>query len=66
MGGDYMTTAGGSYSEGALVEQPAIALFEELGWNTANCFHEFDRTGGSPLGRGMENVENGDVHKLIT
>ena len=28
------------YSEDALVEQPAIALFAELGWETADCFHE--------------------------
>ncbi len=39
------------YSENTLVEKPAIALFEELGWETANCFHEFDQGGGSPLGR---------------
>lgn len=29
-----------SYSEDILVEQPAIALFDELGWETANCYHE--------------------------
>ena len=28
------------YSEYALVEQPAIALFAELDWQTVNCFHE--------------------------
>jgi len=28
------------YSEDSLVEQPAIELFAELGWETANCFHE--------------------------
>src|SRR5438445_7274358 len=28
------------YSENALVEQPAIDLFRELGWETANCFYE--------------------------
>ena len=27
-------------SEDALVERPAIQLFGELGWETANCFHE--------------------------
>ncbi|MBU4425370.1 MAG: type I restriction endonuclease subunit R, partial [Proteobacteria bacterium] len=37
--------------ENTLVEQPAIVLFAELGWETANCFHEFDQGGGSPLGR---------------
>ncbi|MFQ5796234.1 MAG: type I restriction endonuclease subunit R [Candidatus Bipolaricaulia bacterium] len=41
----------GKYSEDALIEQPAIALFAELGWETANCFHEFEQAGGSPLGR---------------
>jgi len=29
-----------NYSEGSLVEQPAIKLFQELGWETANCFYE--------------------------
>lgn len=38
------------YSEDALVEQPAIALFKELGWETVNCFHETLGTGGT-LGR---------------
>ncbi len=28
------------YTEDDLVEQPAIALFEELGWEAANCFNE--------------------------
>jgi type I restriction enzyme R subunit len=39
------------YSENSLIEQPAIALFGELGWQTINCFHEFEEAGGSPLGR---------------
>ena len=39
------------FSENALVEQPAIELFGQLGWETANCFHEFEQAGGSPLGR---------------
>ena len=38
------------YSEDALVEQPAIALMSELGWDTANAYHEFDH-GASTLGR---------------
>jgi type I restriction enzyme R subunit len=38
------------YSEYSLVERPAIALLAELGWQTFNAFHEFDR-GPSPLGR---------------
>lgn len=39
------------FSENTLVEQPAIKFFAELGWETANCFHEFDHEGGIPLGR---------------
>lgn len=29
-----------AYSEDILIEQPAIALFETLEWDTENCFHE--------------------------
>ncbi len=39
------------YTEDALVEQPAIELFEKLGWETYNGFREFEQGGGSPLGR---------------
>ena len=39
------------YSEDQLIEQPAIALLAEMGWETMDCFHEFEQTGGSPLGR---------------
>jgi type I restriction enzyme, R subunit len=39
------------FSEDTLVEQPAIALFGELGYETANCFHEKVGTSGSSLGR---------------
>ena len=28
------------YSENTLVEQPAIALFASLNWQTANLYHE--------------------------
>ncbi len=35
-----MATIRNDYSEDALIEQPAIALFAELGYETANCFHE--------------------------
>src|SRR5438093_1184838 len=35
-----MPTDSSDYSEDTLVEQPAIALFAELGYETANCFHE--------------------------
>ena len=38
------------YSEDQLVEQPAIALLAEMGWETLDCFSEFDQ-GSSPLGR---------------
>nr|MBC8362795.1 type I restriction endonuclease subunit R [Candidatus Desulfatibia profunda] len=38
------------YTENALVEQPAIALLAELGWETVNAYHEFDH-GASTLGR---------------
>ena len=31
------------YTEDALVEQPAIALLDELGWETVNAYHEFDQ-----------------------
>ena len=37
--------------EGTLVEQPAIALVSELGYDTANCFYEKVGTSDSTLGR---------------
>ena len=43
------------FSENALVEQPAIALFEELGWPSANCFYEKVGTTNSTLGRETTN-----------
>jgi len=39
------------YSEDTLVEQPAIALFAELGYETANCFYEKIGTSEPTLGR---------------
>src|SRR5271157_51467 len=30
----------GDYSENGLIEQPAIALFESIGWQPMNCYHE--------------------------
>ena len=39
----------GGFSENDLVEQPAIALFHDLGWQTANLMGEF--AGASPEGR---------------
>lgn len=44
-----MTPPGG-YTEDSLVEQPAIALLGELGWETIDTYNEFDY-GASPLGR---------------
>ncbi len=38
------------YSEDELIEQPAIALLAGMGWDTLNCYSEFDR-GDSSLGR---------------
>ena len=38
------------YTEDQLVEQPAIALLTEMGWETLDCYSEFDQ-GSSPLGR---------------
>ena len=38
------------YSEDELIEQPTINLLAEIGWETLNCYGEFDR-GDSPLGR---------------
>ncbi len=35
-----MSARGNGYTEDALVEQPAIKLSQELGWETANCFDE--------------------------
>lgn len=46
-----MTPKDGNYSEDALIERPAIQLFEALGWPSANCFHEFNGKGESSLGR---------------
>ncbi len=40
----------GTYSEDSLVERPAIALFGELSWETANCFYETFGAAGT-LGR---------------
>jgi type I restriction enzyme R subunit len=45
-----MISAADDYSENALVERPAVALFGELGWNTGNCFYEQFGPGGT-LGR---------------
>ncbi|MGD0954401.1 MAG: type I restriction endonuclease [Methanotrichaceae archaeon] len=38
------------YSENTLIEQPAIDLFADLGWQTMNCFYEKFGPGGS-IGR---------------
>ena len=38
------------YTEDQLVEQPAIALLAEMGWETLDCYNEFDQ-GSSSIGR---------------
>jgi type I restriction enzyme R subunit len=37
-----------TYTEDALIEQPAIALFAGLGWKPLNCFHEFEHVATAP------------------
>ena len=39
------------YSEDQLIEQPAIGILEAMGWETLNCFSEFEQAEGSLLGR---------------
>ena len=39
------------YSEDQLVEQPAIALLENMGWHTQNCINEFRYGNESQTGR---------------
>jgi type I restriction enzyme R subunit len=39
------------FSENTLVEQPAITLFSDLGYTTANCFYEKVGTTNATLGR---------------
>ena len=31
------------FTENKLVEQPAVALFRQLGWESANGYHEFEQ-----------------------
>jgi len=40
-----------AYTEDALVERPAIEMLKGMGWEHVDGFHEFERVGGSPLGR---------------
>ncbi len=40
-----------AYSEDELIEQPAIALLAEMGWETRNCYSEFSHGDESPVGR---------------
>ena len=35
-----MRSTNNDYSEDSIIEQPAIALFSALGWQTLNCFYE--------------------------
>lgn len=46
-----MNASPSDWSEDALVEKPAIALFERLGYEAANCFGEQVGTPGSMPGR---------------
>ena len=39
------------YSEDQLIEQPAIGLLQDIGWETLNCYSEFEQAEESPLGR---------------
>lgn len=39
------------YSEDELIEQPAIDLLTEIGWETRNCYNEFGQEAENPLGR---------------
>ena len=41
----------GEYSEDTLVEQPTIALFSDMRWETANCYTETFLPGGGSQGR---------------
>jgi type I restriction enzyme, R subunit len=52
------------YTEDVLVEQPAIALFAELGWQTVNAMHERLGPDGT-LGRDSE-MEVVLSHRLMT
>ena len=47
------------FTENSLVEQPAIDLFAELKWGTANCFYELSNNSPSPKSspRGRGNVD---------
>jgi len=42
-----------AYSEDALIEQPAIAIFKDLQWQTANVFKGEKFGGGGTLGRAL-------------
>jgi type I restriction enzyme R subunit len=41
----------GEYSEDTLIEQPTIALFSDMKWETANCYTETFLPGGGSQGR---------------
>ena len=43
-----MNPPAGRYSEDQLVEQPAIQLFADLGWDTVNAYSEVDGAGRDP------------------
>ncbi len=39
------------YNSGQLIEQPAIALLAELGWEAMSCLREFNQDERNSLGR---------------
>ena len=47
-------SAAGEYSEDALVEQPAIALLDQLGWETYNAFDEFGQGGRTAVDKNVQ------------
>ena len=49
------------YSEDTLVEQPAIALFSELRYDTANCCYEKVGTWDSTLGRAIVTTKTNNL-----
>lgn len=46
------------YQEDDLIEQPAVELFNALGWEIYNAYQEFDREGDSPLLRETKGEKN--------
>jgi type I restriction enzyme R subunit len=49
-----------AYTEDQLVEQPAIGLFAELGWQTVSAYVNLRRT-RDPAGAGLPRLLSGQV-----